>query len=172
MESTQVLPAIRAFERDTAKLRTPDEVRYVGVVRGRGLGPDPGPVLHGPSPALVKVLGRAALRCVMGFSCPVPYDELVAPDSRWAIIEAAVGKDTARARWPLQVALLDTLPLVTEFDDDSGGTGKTDSVTPGRAVPGGPYAWFFPTGTRAAVSGRVNDDLRIRLSPEAEAWSR
>jgi N-acetylmuramoyl-L-alanine amidase len=166
----EVLPAIRAFERDTAKLRTPDEVRYIGVVRGRSIGPDPGPVLHGPSAALIKVLGRAALRCVTGPTCPVPYDELVAPDSRWAMIETALGSDTVRARWPLQVALLDTLPLITEFDDDSTGRGKTDSVTPGRAVPGGPYAWFFPTGTRAAVTGRANDDLRIRLSPEAEAW--
>ena len=38
----EVLPAIRAFEHDTTKLRTPDEVRYVGVFRGRGIGPDPG----------------------------------------------------------------------------------------------------------------------------------
>lgn len=166
----EVLPAIRAFERDTTKLRTPDEVRYVGVIRGRAIGPDPGPVLHGPSPALIKVLGPAVLRCVMGPACPVPYSELLPPDSRWAVIETSLGQDTVRVRWPLQVALLDTLPLITEFDDDSTGTGKTDSVTPGRAVPGGPYAWFFPTGTRASVTGRANEDLRIRLSPEAEAW--
>ena len=44
----EVLPAIRAFEHDTTKLRTPDEVRFVGVVRGQALGPDPGPVLRGP----------------------------------------------------------------------------------------------------------------------------
>ncbi len=56
------------------------------------------------------------------------------------------------------------------FDDDSAGEGNTDSLTPGRATPGGTYAWFFPTGTRAAVTGRVNDDLRIRLSPGSEAW--
>jgi N-acetylmuramoyl-L-alanine amidase len=62
------------------------------------------------------------------------------------------------------------LPVVTEFDDDTTGSGKTDSVTPGRALPGGPYQWFFPTGTRALVTARLNEDLRIRLSPEAEAW--
>jgi N-acetylmuramoyl-L-alanine amidase len=166
----EVLPAIRAFEHDTAKLRTPDEVRYVGVVRGRVLGPDPGPVLRGPTSSLVKVLGRAALRCVMGGLCPSPYADLVSPDGAWAVVEAVLGRDTVRVRWPLQVAMLDTLPLVAEFDDDTTGTGRTDSITPGRPVPGGPYQWFFPTGTRAVVTGRMNDDLRVRLSPEADAW--
>jgi N-acetylmuramoyl-L-alanine amidase len=166
----EVLPAIRAFERDTTKLRTPDEVRYVGVIRGTTLGPDPGPLLRGPSPALIQVLARAALRCVTGAQCPAPYPDLLSPDSGWAIVEAAAEGDTVRVRWPLQVALMDTLPLVTEFDDDTLGSGKTDSLTPGRAMPGGPYQWFFPSGTRAAVTARVNEDLRIRLSPDADAW--
>ena len=166
----EVLPAIRAFEHDTTKLRTPDEVRYVGVIRGRSLGPDPGPLLPGPSPALVRVLARAALRCVTGARCPSAYADLLSPDTGWAVIEATLPGDTVRTRWPLQVALLDTLPLVTEFDDDTTGSGETDSLTPGRATPGGPYQWFFPTGTRAAVTARVNDDLRVRLSPDAEAW--
>jgi N-acetylmuramoyl-L-alanine amidase len=116
------------------------------------------------------VLARAAVRCVTGARCPAPYAELVSPDSSWAVIEAALGRDTVRFRWPLQIALLDTLPVVTEFDDDTAGQGTTDSLTPGRATPGGSYAWFFPTGTRAAVTGRVNDDLRVRLSPTSEAW--
>jgi N-acetylmuramoyl-L-alanine amidase len=166
----EVLPAIRAFERDTTKLRTPEEVRYVGVVRGHALGPDPGPVLRGPSASLVQVLARAALRCATGARCPSPYADLVSPDSKWPVVETALGRDTVRVHWPLQVALLDTLPLIAEFDDDSAGTGKTDSLTPGRPVPGGTYQWFFPSGTRAAVTARVNEDLRIRLSPEAEAW--
>ena len=166
----EVLPAIRAFEHDTTKLRTPDEVRYVGVVRGRRLGPHPGPPLRGPSLSLIQVLSRAALRCVTGARCPTPYADLLSPDTGWAVIEASFQGDTVRARWPLQLAILDGLPLVTEFDDDTTGTGRTDSLTPGRAVPGGPYEWFFPTGTRASVTARVNDDLRIRLSPEAEAW--
>jgi N-acetylmuramoyl-L-alanine amidase len=166
----EVLPAIRAFERDTAKLRTPDEVRYVGVIRGMPLGPEPGPLLRGPSPALVRVLARAALRCATGAQCPTPYADLLGPDDGWAVIEAAVGGDTVRIRWPLQLALLDTLPVVAEFDDDTTGSGKTDSLTPGRPTPGGAYQWFFPTGTRGAVTARVNDDLRIRLSPDDEAW--
>ncbi len=169
-QAEEVLPALRAFDWDTTKLRTPEEVRYVGVVRGRSIGPDAGPVLRGPTAALVRVLARAALRCVTGVPCPAPYAELVSPDSSWATIEAALGRDTVRMRWPLQLALLDTLPVVTTFNDDTAGQGTTDSLTPGRATPGGTYAWFFPTGTRASVTGRVNDDLRIRLSPASEAW--
>jgi len=166
-----VLPALRAFDWDTTKLRTPQEVRYVGVVRGRAFGPDAGPVLRGTTAALVRVLARAALHCVTGAPCPVPYAELVSPETSWATVEATLGRDTVRARWPLQVALLDTLPAVAVFDDDTAGQGTTDSLTPGRAVPGGTYSWFFPTGTRAAVTGRVNDDVRLRLSPVSEAWA-
>jgi N-acetylmuramoyl-L-alanine amidase len=166
----EVLPGTRAFERDTTKLRTPDEVRYVGIVRGSEIGPHPGPVLPGPSASLVRVLARAARRCVTGARCPAPYEELVAPEGSWAMVEAARDGDTVRIRWPVQVALLDTIPIVAEFDDDTAGTGTTDSVTAGQAVPGGAYHWFFPTGTRAAVTGRINDELRIRLSPTAEAW--
>jgi N-acetylmuramoyl-L-alanine amidase len=166
----EVLPATRAFEHDTTKLVTPDEVRYVGVVRGRRIGPDPGPVLRELSPSLLRVLGRATWRCVTGARCPSPYAELLSSQQNWAVIEAALEGDTVRLRWPLQVALLDTLPLLTEFDDDTTGTGKTDSITPGRATPGGAYEWFFPTGTRALVSARLNEDLRIRLSPADDAW--
>ncbi len=170
-QAEDVLPALRAFDWDTTKLRTPEEVRYVGVVRGRAFGPDAGPVLRGTTAALVRVLARAALRCVTGAPCPVPYAELVSPESSWATVEATLGRDTVRARWPLQVALVDTLPVVTMFNDDTAGEGNTDSLTPGRAIPGGTYNWFFPTGTRAAVTGRVNDDVRLRLSPISEAWA-
>jgi N-acetylmuramoyl-L-alanine amidase len=170
-QAEEVLPALRAFDWDTTKLRTSDEVRYVGVVRGRAFGPDAGPVLRGTSASLVHILARAALRCVTGAPCPVPYAELVAPETSWATLEAVLGVDTVRTRWPLQVALVDTLPVTAVFNDDTAGQGNTDSLTPGRAVPGGTYNWFFPTGTRAAVTGRVNDDVRLRLSPVSEAWA-
>ncbi|HKH84585.1 MAG TPA: hypothetical protein VKA25_12920, partial [Gemmatimonadales bacterium] len=105
----EVLPATRAFDWDSSKLRTGEEVRYVGVVRGKSIGPDAGPILRGPTAALARVLGRAALHCVSGMRCPAPYSELVSVDSSWAMVEAAVEGDTVRLRWPLQVALLDTL---------------------------------------------------------------
>jgi N-acetylmuramoyl-L-alanine amidase len=88
------------------------------------------------------------------------------------MLEAIRGSDTVRARWPLQLGLLDTLPILAELNDDTTATDTvaTDGVVAGRAVPGGTYHWFFPNGTRVRVSGRLNGDLRLRLSPEAEAW--
>ena len=143
--------AVRAFDRDTARLITPVwRDRYTALLRGRAIGPDPGPVLP---PRGVP-----------------PFATVPVPDSAGAVLEAIRGADTIRARWPLQLALLDTVPVLALLDDDTTGTGGTDGLTPGRAVPGGTYLWFFPTGTRAAVSGRMNGDLRLRLSPASEAW--
>jgi N-acetylmuramoyl-L-alanine amidase len=142
----EVPATVRAFDGDTTRLQTPIvRDRFVGLLRGRAVGPDPGDIL------------------------PLPFT-LVSQDTAWALVEAIVGADTARARWPLQVALLDSLPLVAELADDTSQTAVPDSLTVGRALPGGTYAWFFPSGTRAAVSGRRNGDLRLRLSQEADAW--
>jgi N-acetylmuramoyl-L-alanine amidase len=148
----EVPEAVRAFDRDTANLVSPiRRDRYIGVLRGRSVGPSPGPVLPAP------------------WSPPVAAGML--PDSvAWGVAEAIRGADTVRARWPLQIGLLDTLPVIAELDDDTAGTGDTDRITPGRAVPGGTYNWFFPHGTRVRVSGRFGGDLRLRLAPESEAW--
>ena len=148
----EVPEGIRAFDQDSANLITPvRRDRYVGVLRGRAVGPGPGPVL--PSP----------------WAPPPAVGPL--PDSvAWGVVEAIRGTDTVRARWPLQLSLLDTLPVIAELDDDTAGTGLTDRIVVGRAVPGGTYHWFFPDGTRARVSGRLNDDLRLRLAPGSEAW--
>ena len=91
---------------------------------------------------------------------PLPF-ALRPPDTSWAVVEAILGADTARARWPLQVAVLDTFPIVAELHDDSRHRGTSDSITVGRALPGGTYAWFFPSGTRATVIGRRNGDRRL-----------
>lgn len=158
----EVPATVRAFDGDTTRLRTPVlRDRYVGLVRGRALGPDPGVMLPGVPPIIAGTTASPPA------TAPAP---MALPDSVWPVIEAIVGADTARARWPLQVAILDTLPVAAELDDDSTGTGMTDSMTVGRAVPGGTYAWFFPTGTRATVTGRRNGDVRLRLSQSAEAW--
>ena len=172
----EVPAAVRAFERDTTRLRTPlVRDRYVGLVRGRALGPDPGvmlPVVTSATPAISEASAAPAPVVPMAPAAPAASRSppLASSDSVWPVVEAIVGTDTARARWPLQVAMLDTLPVAVELDDDSTGTGITDSMTVGRAVPGGTYAWFFPTGTRASVTGRRNDDVRLRLSQDAEAW--
>lgn len=88
-----------------------------------------------------------------------------------AELEVSAGGDTARARWPLALSLIDmTFPTVVVLNDDTAHTGTTDSLTVGQAVPGGTYHWFFPTGTTAVMSGRWNDQVRLQLSRTAVAW--
>jgi N-acetylmuramoyl-L-alanine amidase len=101
---------------------------------------------------------------------PVCPDSLAAL-STCARLEVVAGGDTATSTWPLRISTLDpATPEVVELDDDTARTGTTDSLTVGRAVPGGTYHWFFPTGTTAAVSGRWNGLVRLALSSEAMAW--
>jgi N-acetylmuramoyl-L-alanine amidase len=154
---------IRAFDRDTANLAAAQHAdRYVGVLRGISLGPDPGPLVGSPPPAVS--MGRC--RMCPGGGMPA----VVSQDSAAVYVEAILGPDTARVRWPLQIRLLDSLPAVVEFNDDPTGRGDTDSLTIGRAKPGGTYHWFMPTGTRAVATGRLGDDLRVRLSGRQDAW--
>jgi N-acetylmuramoyl-L-alanine amidase len=157
-----VSAAVRAFAIGTDGLGTPVvQDRYTGVLRGRAIGPDPGPVIPPPTP-VDSLPPLTAIRSG-------PPDS-ARSDSTWATVEAIRGTDTARVRWPLQLALLDSVPVPVELDDDPSRLGLSDSITVGRALPEGTYHWFFPTGTRATVSGRANADLRLRLSRSAAAW--
>ncbi len=160
----------RAFDRDTQHHRRPVRAdRYAGVIRGRRFGEDPGPVI-GDSliPVEMVACSQSSLRRTIVCrerSRPLPAAKVLS-----AQIEAIAGSDTARVPWPLHLALLDTVPTIVELDDDTAGRGDTDGITVGRATPGATYNWFFPTGTRAEVSGRVGDNLRLRLSSTSEAW--
>ena len=87
---------VRAFDRDTASLaRSVRADRYVGVLRGRAFGADPGPLLGAePAPGCPRCRRRSA----------------EGADTLLAVVEAIKGADTVRARWPLRVSLLDSLP--------------------------------------------------------------
>lgn len=136
----EIPAAIRAFDRDTMNLRAePRPDRYAGMLRGVAIG-DAGPVL---APAAAAQPGDAP------------------------VLEAIRDGDTARVRWPLQVGLLDTLPVVAELGDPAG---PADAVVVGRAGPGTSYHWFFPVGTRAVVAGRRGDELKLRLGEGVDAW--
>ncbi|HYC33176.1 MAG TPA: N-acetylmuramoyl-L-alanine amidase [Gemmatimonadales bacterium] len=162
-----VAEALRAFDRNPANLVTSmDRDRFAGLLRGRAIGPDPGPLFPVVPPA-VPVAAGASVSCGPAGGCP---PSSATADTTWPVLEAIRGPDTVRTRWPLRIAALDTLPLVAELDDDTAGTGTTDGLIVGRAVPGGTYQWFFPTGTRAPVSGRVGDELRLALAPGVDAW--
>lgn len=141
----------RAFELDSTKLRRPVSAdRYAGIITPSLLG-DPGPLL-GPRPPMSGMQ-------------PPTRASATAPT-----IEVILGADTARWSWPIQMAPINGTPRLVTFDDDTARKGDTDQITVGRTIPSGTYYYFFPTGTRAAVTGRVNGDLRVRLSSESTAW--
>lgn len=101
-------------------------------------------------------------------------------------LEATTTADTVRVALPLgrpsapgRAALLDSLgrgllrdtaAVVVELDDDPQRTGRSDSLTIGRNVPGGTYSWFLARGTRAVATGQLADMVRLRVSSGTDAW--
>lgn len=177
----EVAEGIRAFDRDTTHFQAPLQTdHFATAVRGVAVGLDPGPIIPvpgaesatlpaPPAPQAATLVCDSVARDGAGVRCAIP--SLAAPvDTTRATLEVIRGPDTLRAIWPLRVALLDTVPVSVTLDDDSAATGTTDSLTVGRSQPGATYNWFFPTGTRAQVSERRNDQLRLQLATGAVAW--
>jgi N-acetylmuramoyl-L-alanine amidase len=132
-----------AFGTGLATPAPPEHDRFGAWFTG-SLGPNPGPVL-----------------------APAEWDSAA---TTWAMLEVIEGIDTARSRWPLRVGRLDPgRPTIAIVNDDTAGVGS-DSVLAGRPAPNGTYHWFFPTGTRARVSGRIRDQVRLQLSERSVAW--
>jgi N-acetylmuramoyl-L-alanine amidase len=151
--ASEYLPlSVRASEAAAVTLILPDGARvplasergqrYRGALRGGRIG-DPGPLL----PA-----GTAAAS---------------GPE---AVLEVVKGSDSIRVRWPLRLAVIDSLPVTVELDDDPSHRGGTDGITVGRAAPASTYTWFFPTGTRARATARIDADIRLALSTRSDAW--
>ncbi|HKV75230.1 MAG TPA: N-acetylmuramoyl-L-alanine amidase [Gemmatimonadales bacterium] len=154
----EIPDAIRAFDRDSTRLNAPPAVtRYTGAVRGNAVGLPMGPAVGASAPSCPAPPGVGGCTPIVG-------------DSAGPLIEAIQGVDTVRARWPVQITLLDSTPQVIMLDDDTARTGKTDRITVGRTRPGATYNWFFPTGTRAPVNGRIGNELRLALSRTSDAW--
>jgi N-acetylmuramoyl-L-alanine amidase len=140
---TGVSDAIRAFDRDTANMRTAERRDlYTGAIVGATIGTPLGPITNGTGSGT----------------------------SGDATLEVARGGDTLRVRWPLQLTTLSAPYAWVETDDDRARKGNTDRITYGRALSGGTYHWFFPNGTRAPASARVGDDIRLDLADRTRAW--
>jgi N-acetylmuramoyl-L-alanine amidase len=134
------------FERLPPRAVAPPVLRYRGVFPAAALG--------APLP---DVTARAVPRA--------------AADTLVATVIASLGADTVVAPVPLRVTLVDPerRPVVL-LSDDTTGTEATDGAVIGMPSPNGTYHWFFRNGTRAAVSGRIGDELRVQLSRNASAW--
>ena len=118
--------------------------------------------------AFQAALERATARCPVGAVCPFAVPNVWNAPGDEPILEAIRGADTVRVSWPLALALTDTLPLVAELYPAQSQPGE--GIVVGRAAPRGSYHWFFPSGTRALVAGRQNDQVRLGLGPGVEAW--
>ena len=139
-----VLPG--TFERGTPRAVAPPALRFRGVF---------------PATALGAPLPEVTARRV-----PRPTH-----DSAGAIVVAVLNGDTVRAPLPLRLTLLDPeRRAVVLLNDDTSGTEPTDGAAVGMPTPDGTYHWFFRNGTRAAVSGRTGDELRVQLSRASSAW--
>ncbi|MGH7657694.1 MAG: N-acetylmuramoyl-L-alanine amidase family protein [Gemmatimonadales bacterium] len=146
-------------------VRAPVTDRYTGLLRGRALGTHPGPML-GDSARMLRFNPPDTMAELP--DSLVPEDSVTDPAG--PMIEAIIGVDTARAPWPVHLALLDSMPVAVTLDDDTAASRDTDGITVGRAAPDATYHWFFPAGTHALATARVNGDTRLSLSRNAVAW--
>ncbi len=134
---------------DFALVRQPGvETRYVGAFAAESVG--------GPLP-------------LIGSGPVGPFR----PDSaRAAWIEAFDAHDTLRLPLPLRLGVLDSAarPVVV-LDDDLARAGNTDGAASASPAPDGTYHWLLRNGTRAEVTGRIGNSLRLRLSAGTVAWT-
>lgn len=95
---------------------------------------------------------------------------IAADSASTATIEVVLDGDTLRRAWPLSLTRMSGQGYTVVLDDDPGATGQTDGMVVGRALPGATYHWFWPTGTRARVTGSAGTNVRLELAPGVEAW--
>jgi N-acetylmuramoyl-L-alanine amidase len=107
---------------------------------------------------LVNVAGNV-------FATDVPARDLRAAASLYV----ARGSDTVRLALT-KVADPDTLsaPLVS-LGDATAAT-DTDATAIGRSTPSGTYKWMLIPGTVVQRTGRVGDNVRVRLDSQLEVW--
>jgi len=111
----------------------------------------------------------------IGFDASSPTDPhtpgIAWDSSRSARIAISNDHATLRVPVPLRVALVDPIhPPVVLLDDDTARAGNTDGAVAATPVPQGTFTWFFPNGTPVRVSGRIGQQLRVRLSRDLDVW--
>ncbi len=88
-----------------------------------------------------------------------------------ATLELVIGADTARALLPLDLSLLDPdrLPVALTRDPTEPPRALGGEVR-AMPAPSGVLHYFWPDGTRVALSGERNGRVRVRLTADLSAW--
>ena len=86
-----------------------------------------------------------------------------------AVLEVVVGEDTARARFPLDLWIVENPAPVVALREPPTSTNR-DGLVVGRAAPAATTLWLWAEGAQARVSGRRNGVVRLELTERAEAW--
>ena len=87
-----------------------------------------------------------------------------------AYVELVIGRDTARAPLPLNLAIVDPPRPPVGLAQDPGPPGQTDGVVVARPAPGTTSHYFWPNGTELTLTGQRDGELRVRLGPGLDAW--
>ncbi|MEP6494905.1 MAG: N-acetylmuramoyl-L-alanine amidase [bacterium] len=87
----------------------------------------------------------------------------------------ARGGDTVRLKlartlpWPAGGTAADPVPTMVSLGDAAAQL-DTDATIIGRSTPAGTYKWMFVPGTIVEETGRINDNIRVRLDSRLEVW--
>jgi N-acetylmuramoyl-L-alanine amidase len=137
-----------------------------------------GPRAPGPGAARyrVEIEARRLREAICGSSegpgrCKPGSNELIS--SRTEVSAGAVSVDTLALSListdGRDTARTDTDVVIGWYEGPDPVNGQSGVVV-GRATPFGSYRWRFPDGTRARVTGRMGDRLRLRLVDGLDAW--
>jgi N-acetylmuramoyl-L-alanine amidase len=182
---------VAIVDADTARLShpvrvpaPPVEVSATGalVLDSTSVLPRAGLALPDDEAVEVAVRGPfdATITLETGGADPLPLIPSVAPGggARWAravlastlrdggTLAAARGADTVR----LTIAAVGTVGERWAELGAEVAPADTDRVIAARPIPAGTYKWFLMPGTRARITGRSGDFIRLALDARLDAW--
>lgn len=163
---------------DTDQVNTPLEAAAAArradarAAAARGAGREPGVGRKGAKTFTRRTGKAAAERAPAPVRPALPArfaNGLTTPRAAGAaVLELVVGTDTARTPLPLTVAVMERPRVGVASPSAPDQTHR--GVVVGRATTAGPYNWFWPAGTRLALTGERGGMYRVALADQRSAW--